>query len=83
MAAEDHRARKRRCQIVRAPNTRRERSSHDQSSLRRAILAAKLLVGHVIGIRPDGTLIIGDHATTLASTGKDDSDLSKWQKVRA
>jgi hypothetical protein len=55
-----------------------------QASLRRAILAAEAAGKHVIGIRPDGTLIIGDHAidTEKFGPGKDDGDLSKWQKVR-
>jgi hypothetical protein len=56
-----------------------------QASLRRAILAAEAAGKHVIGIRSDGTLILGDHAIDTEKFGpaKDDSDLAKWQKVRA
>ena len=56
-----------------------------RASLRRAILAAEACGKHVIGIRPDGTLILGDQAIDTEKFGpaKDDSDLSRWQKVRA
>lgn len=57
-----------------------------QASLRRAIAAARKEGLRIAGIRPDGTLILGDGAEApLADIGPDGQPLapSKWEDVEA
>jgi hypothetical protein len=56
-----------------------------QASLQRAIRAAEKSGKHVVGIRPDGTLLVADEPLSADSLVKTDEEcgLSKWDKVRA
>lgn len=57
-----------------------------QQTLRRAIAAARKEGLHVQGIRPDGTLILGEKPVTgpsLAIDSADNAPPSKWEDVEA
>lgn len=57
-----------------------------QATVRRAIAAARAEGLHVHGIRPDGTVIIGDKpspGTTQTETAAHDAPPSKWEEVEA
>jgi hypothetical protein len=57
-----------------------------QASLQRAINAARKAGLHVRGIRPDGTIIVGDKPSDEVAPLAPDSDtaaVSKWGDVQA
>lgn len=56
------------------------------AGLARAIKGAKQAGMHVIGVRPDGTLILGDKPVETASLvppARQDAPASKWEDQRA
>jgi len=55
-----------------------------KASMRRAILAVESAGKFVIGVRPDGTLIVGDAPIDLSafSPANDNVGRSKWEDTR-
>jgi hypothetical protein len=56
------------------------------ASIARAIRGVQAAGKHVIGVRPDGTLIVGDNpvdATSLGFAPVQDITASKWEDQRA
>jgi hypothetical protein len=51
--------------------------------MRRAILAIESAGKYVIGVRPDGTLLVGNEPFDVASLAPaNDNKASKWEDVR-
>ncbi len=59
--------------------------SFTQASMRRAIKAVESAGKHVIGVRPDGTLIVGNQPIDCLSLipANENSEASRWGDVRA
>ncbi|MET4802513.1 hypothetical protein ABIA96_005107 [Bradyrhizobium sp. LB11.1] len=58
---------------------------YTQASLRRAILAVESAGKFVIGVRPDGTLIVGNEpfdVSSLTPANDNVKSRSKWEDVR-
>lgn len=54
-----------------------------QASMRRAILAIESAGKYVIGVRPDGTLIVGNEPFDVVSLAPaNENKASKWEDVR-
>lgn len=54
-----------------------------QASLARAIRAVERAGRFVVGIRPDGTLLVGDKPVDVAALVRDNASPSKWEDHRA
>ena len=57
-----------------------------QASIRRAVKAARKEGLHVLGIRPDGTVIVGDNpniGVPALPTSTENAPSSKWEDVEA
>jgi hypothetical protein len=54
-----------------------------EHSVRRAIKAARKEGFHVLGIKPDGTLLLGEQPIPVASLVPETAPSSKWEDVEA
>jgi hypothetical protein len=54
-----------------------------EASLARAIKGVERAGRFVIGVRPDGTLIVGDKPVDVANLVPDNAPPSKWEDHRA
>jgi hypothetical protein len=61
------------------------RAAATQAQVRRNIKAARLEGLRIAGIRPDGTLIVGDGDIPLSRCGLDEqaASISKWGDIEA
>lgn len=59
------------------------RAPFTEASVRRAIRAARKEGFHVLGIKQDGTLLLGEQPIPVASLVPKDAPSSKWEDVEA
>lgn len=60
-----------------------DRLPFTEASIRRAVKAARKEGLHVLGIKPDGTVILGEQPISVAALVPDSAPPSKWEDVEA